>query len=99
MATPQLRPLGEHLGTEALGVDLSKLDDPTFDWIQKAFAEHRSEERRVGKECRSPGSPSHEKKIHLQGDEVITVHRPEEERNRRVDATAPVQRDVLVRVW
>jgi taurine dioxygenase len=40
MATPQLRPLGEHLGTEALGIDLSKLDDPTFDWIQQAFAQH-----------------------------------------------------------
>ena len=40
MATPELRPLGNALGTEALGVDLSKLDDPTFDWIQKASAEH-----------------------------------------------------------
>jgi alpha-ketoglutarate-dependent taurine dioxygenase len=40
MATPELRPLGKALGTEALGVDLSKLDDPTFAWIQQAFAEH-----------------------------------------------------------
>lgn len=36
----QLRPLGPALGMEALGVDLSKLDDPTFDWVAKAFAEH-----------------------------------------------------------
>jgi taurine dioxygenase len=35
-----LRPLGEHLGTEALGVDLSRLDDDTFAWIAKSFAEH-----------------------------------------------------------
>jgi taurine dioxygenase len=40
MATPQLRPLGEHLGTEALGVDLSRLDDEIFTWIRGAFAEH-----------------------------------------------------------
>ncbi len=38
--TPQLRPLGEALGTEALGVDLSRLDDATFAWIERAFAEH-----------------------------------------------------------
>src|ERR1041384_7204798 len=38
--TPELRPLGEALGTEALGVDLSRLDDDTFDWIRNAFAEH-----------------------------------------------------------
>ena len=38
--TMQLRPLGEALGTEALGVDLSKLDDDTFAWIRRAFAEH-----------------------------------------------------------
>jgi len=37
----QLRPLGEHLGSEALGVDLSKpLDDGTFAFIRQAFAEH-----------------------------------------------------------
>lgn len=37
----QLRPLGEHLGSEALGVDLSKpLDDRTFAFIRQAFAEH-----------------------------------------------------------
>src|SRR5690242_15782918 len=40
MATPELRPLGKALGTEAVGVDLSKLDDPTFAWIRRAFAEH-----------------------------------------------------------
>ena len=39
-ATPELRPLGDALGTEALGVDLSRLDDDTFDWISNAFAEH-----------------------------------------------------------
>jgi taurine dioxygenase len=38
--SPQLRPLGETLGTEALGVDLACLDDPTFAWIERAFAEH-----------------------------------------------------------
>jgi taurine dioxygenase len=38
--SPQLRPLGETLGTEALGVDLARLDDATFAWIEKAFAEH-----------------------------------------------------------
>ncbi|MGC2525652.1 MAG: TauD/TfdA family dioxygenase [Stellaceae bacterium] len=36
----ELRPLGEQLGTEALGVDLSRLDDDTFAWIAKAFAQH-----------------------------------------------------------
>jgi taurine dioxygenase len=39
--SPQLRPLGEPLGTEALGIDLSQaLDDATFAWIEQAFAEH-----------------------------------------------------------
>ncbi len=38
--SPQLRPLGEHLGTEAVGIDLSRLDDDTFAWIERAFAEH-----------------------------------------------------------
>src|ERR1051325_9920969 len=38
--TPQLRPLGEALGAEALGVDLSRLDDETFGWIRGAFAEN-----------------------------------------------------------
>ncbi len=38
--TLELRPLGKALGTEALGVDLSKLDDDTFAWIRQAFAEH-----------------------------------------------------------
>ena len=38
---PQLRPLGEALGTEALGMDLSQpLDEATFAWIEQAFAEH-----------------------------------------------------------
>ncbi|HJY51070.1 MAG TPA: TauD/TfdA family dioxygenase, partial [Stellaceae bacterium] len=40
MATPELRPLGKALGTEALGVDLAKLDDDTFSWIHQVFAEH-----------------------------------------------------------
>jgi taurine dioxygenase len=40
-SSPQLRPLGDTLGTEALGIDLSKpLDEATFDWIGRAFAEH-----------------------------------------------------------
>jgi len=38
--TLEPRPLGEALGTEALGVDLSRLDDETFAWISRAFAEH-----------------------------------------------------------
>ena len=38
--TLELRPLGKALGTEALGVDLSRLDDNTFAWIREAFAEH-----------------------------------------------------------
>jgi len=39
--SPQLRPLGESLGTEALGIDLSKaLDDETFDWVHRAFSEN-----------------------------------------------------------
>lgn len=39
--SPQLRPLGDRLGTEALGIDLSgPLDDATFAWIRRAFAEH-----------------------------------------------------------
>src|SRR5262245_4820795 len=37
----QLRPLGAMLGTEVLGIDLSKpLEEDTFRWIQSAFAEH-----------------------------------------------------------
>jgi taurine dioxygenase len=39
-SSPQLRPLGEALGTEAVGVDLSRLDDQMFGWIKEAFAEH-----------------------------------------------------------
>src|SRR5882672_987330 len=39
-ASPQLRPLGETLGTEALGIDLARLDDETFAWIRRAFGEH-----------------------------------------------------------
>src|SRR5579862_6157222 len=38
--SPQLRPLGEALGTEAVGIDLARLDDQTFSWIEQAFAEH-----------------------------------------------------------
>jgi taurine dioxygenase len=41
MTACELRPLGENLGTEALGVDLSKpLDAETFAWIEDAFANH-----------------------------------------------------------
>ena len=37
----QLRPLGDLLGTEALGVDLAKpLDEGIVSWIGSAFAEH-----------------------------------------------------------
>ena len=39
-AQPQLRPLGQALGTEALGIDLARLDDAVFAWIERAFAEH-----------------------------------------------------------
>jgi taurine dioxygenase len=39
--TLQLRPLGDALGTEALGIDLSQsLDEAQFAWIAHAFAEH-----------------------------------------------------------
>jgi alpha-ketoglutarate-dependent taurine dioxygenase len=39
--TPELRPLGEALGTEALGIDLSRpLDGPTAAWVKDAFAAH-----------------------------------------------------------
>src|SRR5690242_8754552 len=38
---PQLRQLGETLGAEAIGVDLSKpLDEETSAWVQRAFAEN-----------------------------------------------------------
>jgi len=37
---PELHPLGEALGAEARGIDLSALDDATFSWIERAFAEH-----------------------------------------------------------
>jgi len=41
MTARELRPLGETLGTEALGVDLSRpLDAETLAWIEGAFAEH-----------------------------------------------------------
>src|SRR3954463_4487789 len=36
----RLRPLCEALGTEAMGVDLARLDDSTFAWIERSFAEH-----------------------------------------------------------
>jgi taurine dioxygenase len=38
---PQIRPLGETLGAEALGIDLSKpLDAATSAWVVRAFAEN-----------------------------------------------------------
>jgi taurine dioxygenase len=38
---PELKPLGNALGTEALGIDLSQpIDDATLAWIARAFAEH-----------------------------------------------------------
>src|SRR5260221_6137042 len=37
---PKVRRFGEPLGAEALGVDLSRLDDGTFAWIERSFAEH-----------------------------------------------------------
>jgi alpha-ketoglutarate-dependent taurine dioxygenase len=41
MTIRELRPLGETLGTEARGIDVSKpLDAETFAWIEQAFAEH-----------------------------------------------------------
>jgi taurine dioxygenase len=41
MTTPQLRSLGDALGDEALGIDLSQpLDGATFAWVEQAFAEH-----------------------------------------------------------
>ena len=40
-SAPQLRPLGQALGTEVLGVDLARpLGDAEFDWVANAFAEH-----------------------------------------------------------
>jgi taurine dioxygenase len=39
--SPRVRPLGDTLGTEALGIDLSQpLDDAAFTWIARTFAEH-----------------------------------------------------------
>jgi alkanesulfonate monooxygenase SsuD/methylene tetrahydromethanopterin reductase-like flavin-dependent oxidoreductase (luciferase family) len=41
MTPRELRPLGEALGTEVIGIDLSKpLDPETFAWIEDAFAGH-----------------------------------------------------------
>jgi taurine dioxygenase len=40
-SSAQLRPLGELLGTEALGIDLARpLDEATFAWIGRVFAQH-----------------------------------------------------------
>ena len=40
-SSPQLRALGEVLGTEALGIDLAKpLEEGTVTWIKRTFAEH-----------------------------------------------------------
>jgi taurine dioxygenase len=39
-AQPELRPLGQALGTEALGIDLAHIDDAGFAWVARAFAEH-----------------------------------------------------------
>jgi taurine dioxygenase len=39
-ASPQLRPLGETLGTEAVGIDVAQLDDEAFAWVRLAFSEH-----------------------------------------------------------
>ncbi len=39
--TPNLRPLGEHLGTEAIGIDLSQpFDAERSAWVKQAFADH-----------------------------------------------------------
>src|SRR6266513_4661113 len=43
-----------------------------FAWADRASASSRSEERRVGKECRSRGSPYHSKKK----DKRSTLSRP-----------------------
>ncbi len=41
MTAPSLRPLGEALGTEALGIDLARdTDEAALAWIEGAFAEH-----------------------------------------------------------
>src|SRR3954454_8436775 len=37
---PEVRPLADALGSEVLGVDLSRLDHATFDGISNALAEH-----------------------------------------------------------
>ncbi|HWD58438.1 MAG TPA: TauD/TfdA family dioxygenase [Stellaceae bacterium] len=39
-ARPELRPLGEALGTEVLGIDLARIDDENFAWVAGAFAQH-----------------------------------------------------------
>jgi len=39
-AEPELRPLGQALGTEILGIDLAQLDDEGFAAVQRAFAQH-----------------------------------------------------------
>ena len=53
--------LGEEFCTQVLGIPTEKLNDPTFDLLKSlGFSRaDRSEERRVGKECRSRWSPYH----------------------------------------
>src|SRR5262249_25476417 len=52
-SSPQLRPLGELLGTDALGIDLSRpLDEATFAWdelatMHRGAGDYRPAERRV----------------------------------------------------
>src|SRR3989442_1485255 len=41
VATLSLRPLGKALGTEVVGVDVSRpFDAATLEWVERAFSEH-----------------------------------------------------------